>query len=1384
MKDDRKRQSLFIIILLFIVSILFGNYLDVDAKTYTKGWHLVPATGEWKDTEKTHWAYYDENGKETKRYRVLACAHRGWSTTYPEESMAGFMKAYQEGYPEVEGDIRYDKDGVPVLLHDPAVNRVAIGQDCVGEECFSTCTTGSLAGKRSCIKNNSQTDTGEYSPQRCSMTQDPNINNNIHHVSEYVSGSNECNGNCKYTQCHADGGGNGKVCASKNVRTNSKYIYIKDHSVSWINMAFKFNLPTYNNPKILSNGRIDSIDVTSHIDSNGDGDKRNDDNDDLNTALSGWWIKSLNGYDTNEVTTFDEFVKFLMDYGMHAAVDMKQECDTSVDGEVTKQKVKNVWNIIKKYNAYEQVTWKCGCAHYDACLYLKQILDEETEDTHNVENISMMGFRDDGTCDDNSGLTANAVYNQLKSSKTRVAIAHCPEGSECQRVYDEVKGKRISGNVPLYLYEEWLDVVRAVEAEKVEPGHGNGGYTWWYLPYGKDCGWSDDPNNPYEYYGNQTHCNNPSYVKDSYLRRVRQTITPTVSGVESSYEYTGESIKPEITVKKGGTELVEGEDYTVSYGENKEAGTNKGTVTIKSVDSSPYLFETITKKFNIIKTVDLVLFWGQSNMVGSIGEKTCNGELQKDHVDENKTSLGVEEFGKQTNIYTSIVNRYDTLGHESVPFNGVEIYDYSFTNDELIPITSNTETVGENLYCDNGHVSSSGSVQCSRKSEGANMIPWFGHGYNTRTGRKVVAVHVAVPGVSSNHFRPDAVELGIDNRYLYQAMIEKYRAAETYLNNNNYTIKNKYDIVFQGESNAGSACENNNNVHYTWDDDYLKIHRKLQSDIGIEFGAVIYTARASGETCQDGTKSMYDGVELIHTAQKKVVEENDDVILGTSFPYDHYVPDADNYKGTYPYGLPGSVEQKTMDYNTALERSRLLTAAQCGGPSDSLHYNAAALSQIGSETAYRIVRYLQRETIVPEVNGYNVSYEYTGSAIKPEVTVKVTGTDTVLEKGIDYKVTYGENTNVGEGSITITSIEGSIYTFSPVTIHFQIVDDKQDSGTPPEAAMTLIGIAGDNLSTVVLSRLGLRWKNESTVITAGVHEYDAIYTKNNDAIHYNSSEITIRVYGKQKVNIVTQVNGTGGTISGTVNNIVEGEETTIVFTPDAGYEIDVVTLDGVETPVTDNKLKVTAKSVDSTVVVKYKKIIYRVKIKVSHAQTDKKTTEEVEYGETLAIAITPDDGYRLLSVLVNNEESVKKLQNGVLTLSNILSNQEIEIIATRLIYSVVEGENQTYTIGVNDSATFKVNADYTLFENDGKIYVDNALVDKNNYISKSGSTIITFNKAYMDGLSNGEHTLNIVFNDGGEAQTTFKVTTTDKASGSRSNSSSNNPVTADSINYI
>ena len=94
-------------------------------------------------------------------------------------------------------------------------------------------------------------------------------------------------------------------------------------------------------------------------------------------------------------------------------------------------------------------------------------------------------------------------------------------------------------------------------------------------------------------------------------------------------------------------------------------------------------------------------------------------------------------------------------------------------------------------------------------------------------------------------------------------------------------------------------------------------------------------------------------------------------------------------------------------------------------------------------------------------------------------------------------------------------------------------------------------------------------------------------------------------------------------------------------------------------------------------------------------------------------------------------------------------------------YKFIEGTNQIYTIdksnGESQNAIFRIDAEYSLFENGGKVYIDNVLVDSKYYTSKSGSTIITLNKEYGDTLSVGEHTIKVVFNDGGEATTKFEV---------------------------
>ena len=69
--------------------------------------------------------------------------------------------------------------------------------------------------------------------------------------------------------------------------------------------------------------------------------------------------------------------------------------------------------------------------------------------------------------------------------------------------------------------------------------------------------------------------------------------------------------------------------------------------------------------------------------------------------------------------------------------------------------------------------------------------------------------------------------------------------------------------------------------------------------------------------------------------------------------------------------------------------------------------------------------------------------------------------------------------------------------------------------------------------------------------------------------------------------LTTQVNGGHGTISASKTGLAAGSTETIIFTPDAGYEIDTVTVNGAATPVLANVLDVTMDA-DKTVIVTYK----------------------------------------------------------------------------------------------------------------------------------------------------------------------------------------------------
>ena len=108
------------------------------------------------------------------------------------------------------------------------------------------------------------------------------------------------------------------------------------------------------------------------------------------------------------------------------------------------------------------------------------------------------------------------------------------------------------------------------------------------------------------------------------------------------------------------------------------------------------------------------------------------------------------------------------------------------------------------------------------------------------------------------------------------------------------------------------------------------------------------------------------------------------------------------------------------------------------------------------------------------------------------------------------------------------------------------------------------------------------------------HDFKWVVDKEATATQKGSKHEECRVCGYKKApvttySLTTQVNGGHGTISASKTGLTEGSTETIIFTPDDGYEIGIVTVNGVATDVLSNILNVTMDA-NKTVIVTYKAI--------------------------------------------------------------------------------------------------------------------------------------------------------------------------------------------------
>ena len=393
--------------------------------------------------------------------------------------------------------------------------------------------------------------------------------------------------------------------------------------------------------------------------------------------------------------------------------------------------------------------------------------------------------------------------------------------------------------------------------------------------------------------------------------------------------------------------------------------------------------------------------------------------------------------------------------------------------------------------------------------------------------------------------------------------------------------------------------------------------------------------------------------------------------------------------------------------------------------------------------AFTIVKaQLEKVTLVKD------TFEYTGDEI---VSQDSNFDSNKMNVSGDIKAT-----NVGNYSITVSLKDKANYEWKDGTTTDLVLNWSITQAMPDYTVPTgLTGIKGKTLNDVTLPGR-FTWNDTSTVLTAGTHTYKATYTPEDTTNYKTITDIDIEVVVKNTFDVITSVDGGNGTITPSKIGAVEGTKVEITFTPNTGYMIDKVLVNTVETTVTGNKIELTVNE-EKEVVVSYKKIPFTVTVKdVDGATITPNGAVAVSYGEDKEFTITANSGYKLVKVLVDGTDKTADMVGDTLKLTNITSNINLEVVVEKIVYEVTEGANQKYTITKNNEAKFKINADFRLFD-DGKVYVDNELVDPKNYTAESGSTIITLKKEFVDTLSVGEHTLKVVFNDGGEAITTFNV---------------------------
>ena len=819
---------------------------------------------------------------------------------------------------------------------------------------------------------------------------------------------------------------------------------------------------------------------------------------------------------------------------------------------------------------------------------------------------------------------------------------------------------------------------------------------------------------------------------ENWAFRITPIITePTVelSG-NTTYTYTGERITPDVTVTIDGRPLTKGTDYTIIYGDNVNAGTNAGFVTVKAKGN--YGFADVVKKFAIEKA-DPKLSFEKSTVTTSYGTQPANNKL-------TNMGNGVVTYQSNDNSVATVNEKGEVtvvgVGETTITATAAETKNYklgtaSYTltvNKARVHIVQ--ATVANKEYDGSVNADVTGVVFANEADVRIDSLvagmdyTVTGAFQSENAGKQDAEVTVKLLGEFASHY--ELTGGTYKTRATITAKPISIATARTQdrsyeRNNTSVTI---LEVTFKDSTNTLVATLTSS--------DYTATGKMVNANVGTDKKVTVTV------TLQGKAADNYKLVSNMTTAKVAITQAKGGVLQEENLKQKF----SDRKQKTFTPDYTGLPAGETWTYS--------ISEAQTSG---SAKVEPAMINTAGKIT-YRLTAGAENDTICWTVTISNPNYKnftkdlvLTLTAKEPQETLRITGDNTVVygqklqlstvggsgTGEITYKVdevrstgdaTIDENgvlTPVKVGSVVITATKAGDVDYSEITSAPFVIMITQ-AATSGEPKYHKITTGGKTLADAGLTLAG------STIHPAdGTLEWidDAGVLPNDTAVDMN------KTYKWR-------------------------------FTPaDTNYEIltGEIELYHVDAPAVTAQPKSVSVTVGDTatfeVTATGTDVTYQWKIDRNDGNGFVDITGATGAAYTTGVTDKDCDGFKYQCVI-----------------RNAAGSATTDTVVLTVLYQIIEGANGSWNQSTDgESLRIRGNGEYSKFQN---VKVDGNIIDSKNYTVSEGSTIIELHADYLKTLSEGSHTFEIVWTDGA-AGTGFTVArNTSGSNNTGSNNTGNN----------